>query len=587
MNQTHRKLTTCLLVSCLAISLPLLADTAPTIPSAKLTTLTLGLSNGVMISALDTGKPVKSSIEEEIILHENKESNTIIKELDSTTDNDTKSYGSTIEENTRELPPIEEKSVPESSTMETPSMKEESDEEEKTPEETVVGFSLQHTTKGQTLEKTQVKASPFVLLQAFKTNLLDLLKQHGKPLHLDTQVEMLLAEQFRSEIKDLPPLTIKTEVDTQGQAKSELTIVPFRMAETDGRVIDWQGLTGQVMFNETFDSLSTALKLADLTFQDKAEDLTVSLSPVTLSGTLDADFFPTQMEFKLPLLKITEDQDQINIKEVSLDSKVEKSSSGVDLNNGTFKIGHLGVTEKAATQFSLDRLEITGNGKELNNLVTYTLRTHIDQMTIAEVTPKENMEMSYRGEIEIRNIDAPAAKDLQQMVRNLQKQVQAGGISKEMVGFVMIGKLMELAPRLMAQSPELSFSQLRLQTTAGDLQGGFKLGLDGNKATSVELNKLVTAILAKADFIISKSLLKTIMILGNHVNAEAGKKSSKRKSTAPTPEQQIQTLLDQKYLVVEGDNYKLAATFERGKFVLNGQTILLPWLDSMIQKPAP
>jgi len=577
MNQTHKKFTAGILISCLAISLPLLADT----------TLALSLPKGVVIAALDTSKPAKSAIEEETILHDNKESNTIIKDLDSTTDNDTKSYGSTTEENTRELPPIEEKFVPESSAVKTPSVEEDSDNKEKPPEETVVGFSLQHTTKGQTLEKTQVKASPFVLLQAFKTNLIDLLKQHGKPLHIDTQVEMLLAEQFRSEIKDLPPLTIKTEVDTQGQAKSELTIVPFRMTETNGSVIDWQGLTGQVMFNETFDSLSAALKLADLTFQDQAEDLTLSLNPVTLSGTLDADFFPTQMEFSLPLLKIIQGQDRVNIKEVSLHSKVEKSSSGVDLNNGNFKIGHLGVTEKAATQFSLDRLEMAGSGKEFNNLVTYTLRTHIDQMTITEVTPKENMEMSYRGEIEIRNIDAPAAKDLQQMVRNLQKQVQAGGISKEMVGIVMIGKLMELAPKLMAQSPELSFSQLHLQTTAGDLQGGFQLGLDGNKATSVELNKLVTAILAKADFIISKSLLKTIIVIGDHATTEEGKKSSRRKSTTPTPEQQIQTLLDQKYLVAEGDNYKLAATFERGKLVLNGQTMPLPWLDSMLQKPAP
>jgi uncharacterized protein YdgA (DUF945 family) len=439
----------------------------------------------------------------------------------------------------------------------------------------ILGFSLQNTVNnGPPLETKQVKPNPLVLLELFKNSLSELLQQQGKPLQVNTNIKMLVSDKVAKNLGELPALTIKTTVDSQGKGQSELSIPELRLVNKEGS-LNWQGLTGQLLFPEKFDTLSVALKATALTFEEAGKS-SLSISPITLNGVLDADLLPTQADVSLPALKMVERKDEVDVKDVTLNFKVDQTNTGLQLGSASFKIGQIGVMVEGASKVMLEGLELVSDTKEQDSLVTATVHSRINQLAVNEVVPGENLEMSYTGDLEFRRIDAQAALELQKTKRDMLKQVQAGTISEEMLGIVIVGKLMEMAPKLLAKSPEIALSQLSLKTKEGELHGEVTVSVDGKKVTALDFNHLLTGAQAQADFDISKALLEKIF-----ATAQAGKrKHQKPKSGEKTPAQQIQSLVDQKILVAAGEgNYKLSATFQDGKLTLNGQERPVPFLS--------
>jgi uncharacterized protein YdgA (DUF945 family) len=466
--------------------------------------------------------------------------------------------------------------VPDSKAPKTPKDKGQHAKGVKKHADEILGFTLQNTVNnGLPLETRQVKPNPLVLLEMLKNSLSELLQQHGKPLQVNTNIKMLVSDKMAKQLGELPTLTIKTNVDSQGKGQSELTIPEVRLVAKEGS-LNWQGLTGQLMFPEKFDTLSVALKAAALTFEE-ADKSSLSISPMTLNGVLDADLLPTQGDFSLPALTMVEHKNEVNVKDVSLNFKTDQTNSGLQLGGGSFKIGQIGVIKQGTSMFMLEGLELVSDSKEQEGLVTATIHSRINQLAVNEiVVPDENLEMSYKGDLEFRRLDAQVALELQKTKRDMLKQLQAGTISEEMLGIVIVGKLIEMAPKLLAKSPEIALSQLSLKTKEGELRGEITISIDGKKVTALDFNHLLTGAQAQADFDISKALLEKMF-----ATAQAGKhKRQKPKAGEKSPAQQIQALVDQKILVASGeDNYKLSATFQNGKLTLNGQERPVPFLS--------
>lgn len=465
--------------------------------------------------------------------------------------------------------------VPDSKAIKTPKDKGQHAKEGKKHADEILGFTLQNTVNdGSPLETKQVKPNPLVLLEFFTNSLRELLQQHGKPLQVNTNIKMLVSGKIAKQLGELPTLTIKTNVDSQGKGQSDLTIPEFRLVDKEGS-LNWQGLTGQLRFPEKFDTLSVALKAAALTVEE-AGKFSLSISPMTLNGVLDADLFPTQGDFSLPALKMVEHKNEVNVKEVSLNFKTDQTNSGLQLGGGSFKIGQIGVMAEGSSKVMLKGLELVSSSAEQDNLVTTSVHSRINQLAVNEVVPGENLDISYASDLEFRRLDAQAVLEIQKTMRDMQKQLQAGTISEEMLGIVIVGKLMEMAPKLLAKSPEIALSQLSLKTKEGELRGEVTVSIDGKKVTALDVNHLLMGAQAQADFDISKALLEKMF-----ATAQAGKhKHPKPKSGEKSPAQQIQSLVDQKILVAAGeDNYKLSATFQNGKLTLNGQERPVPFLS--------
>ncbi len=443
----------------------------------------------------------------------------------------------------------------------------------------IEGFTLQHRVNDDKSLATKVKPNPLVLLQTFKKGLVELLKQHDKPLEINSEINLIGSPKLTKEIGALPTLTVQTTIDAQGQGQSNLLFPEFLFQQGKESLV-WKGFTGQMKFTETFDSFETSLNVAELTTEEKGK-FSLSVSPFTVNSTLDADFFLNQMNFNMPVLTLVEskgkEKEEVKLTGLIGNFSVEKTDSGLELGSGMFKVGQLGMTGKTTSKFSMNGLSVSASGAEQDNLVNYTVRTQIDQLVVNDLAPGGSIDMSSTGNLEFRHLDVEVIKELQKTMRNLQ--MQSGAMSEEMLGIIVLGKFMELAPAAIAKSPELGLSGVNLKTQEGQLQGEMTIGLEGKKVTSLKTEQLLEGLHGQAEFQISKTLLEKF--LSPPPKSDKKSKSQKEEMTA---QQQIDSFLEEKWLVDAGaGNYKVVAILQDRKFVLNGQEIPLPFLNS----PAP
>lgn len=100
----------------------------------------------------------------------------------------------------------------------------------------------------------------------------------------------------------------------------------------------------------------------------------------------------------------------------------------------------------------------------------------------------------------MRCLDADAVLALQTTMHKYQNNPIASTI--------LLGKFIDVTPKLLAKSPELALTQLTVKTPKGELQGKASLSIDGKKVTSLNKSVLLSAWLAQASFSIGKPLLE-------------------------------------------------------------------------------
>ena len=112
--------------------------------------------------------------------------------------------------------------------------------------------------------------------------------------------------------------------------------------------------------------------------------------------------------------------------------------------------------------------------------------------------------------LEFRRLNGAALLEIQNKTRELRQQ--QGSMSPEMMQMAIVGKLMEVLPKITANSPEIALSQLTVRTQDGSLEGNMRIAIDGKKPFSFsKVDEIVAALTADANFTITKTLINKLM----------------------------------------------------------------------------
>ncbi|MDM8562869.1 DUF945 family protein [Candidatus Marithioploca araucensis] len=456
-----------------------------------------------------------------------------------------------------------------------------------TPSQDVLRFTLQHRFNGSdplpidTIEIPfdKIADQPHILLKALKDNFSKHLEKQKKPVQIDTVLKWLLPEQASKVLVNLPNVSIKTNIGSNGAGESDLVFPAYRreVPESLGKgLIDWKGLDGKFTFIDKFDNLTVAINIAGLMLNEEGKFI-AELGKSSFNGAFDTNFELTRMALNFPLIKAGENADNLlSLKDIIASFTVEESPKGLKLGNFDAKVGHVNLTEKGSKIGLINNFAVIGKAKEQNAVVDYSLESKIDKLILPKnMTSGESLEISYVGNLAFRNLDASALLELQKTGRTLKKD-------DPMMQMVILGKLMEMSPKLMAKSPEIALTQLTVKTPKGNLQGNVSIKLDGKKATSLDQSVLLSALLGQVDFSIGKDLLKQAMISQADYTMQGiakDKKLTKEQldNLKSEADKKIKKFLALKWLVDGGDgNYKLVAEFKDKKLTVNGQVIPLP-----------
>ncbi len=456
-----------------------------------------------------------------------------------------------------------------------------------TPSKDVLRFTLQHRFNGgdplpiDTIEIPfdKIADQPQILLKVLKDNFSKHLEKQKKPVQIDTVLKWLLPEQVSKVLEKFPNISIKTNIGSNGAGESDLVFPAYRheVPKSLGKgLIDWKGLDGKLTFTDKFENLTVAFNIAGLMLNEEGK-LTAELGKSSLNGAFNANLELTRMALNFPLIKAGKNADNLLISnDIIANFIVEKSSKGLKLGNFDVKVGHVSFTEKGSKIGLINNFALIGKAKEQNAVVDYNLESKIDKLILPKnMTSGESLEINYVGNLVFRNLDASALLELQETARTLKKD-------DPMMPMVMLGKFMEMSPKLMAKSPEIALTQLTVKTPKGNLQGNINLKLDGKKATSLNQSVLLSALLGQVDFSISQDLLKQVMVSQADYAMQGiakDKKLTKEQldKLMSESDKKIQMFLYLKWLVDGGDgNYKLVANFKDKKLIVNEQLIPLP-----------
>jgi hypothetical protein len=446
--------------------------------------------------------------------------------------------------------------------------------EETTPPDTsqeeseLQGFEVRHQIgKGQISEGTQVKPEPLLLLHTLKEDVAQYLQQEGKPLDLKTIVTPIFAENLDKELKDIPSLTVDSFINEEGQGISKFDVPIYQHTvpedENGGEVsINWKGLDGQFSYPETFETIKTDLTLQGLEIAE-TNAFSMKLGTLKFVADLDKDLLPIKIDANLPELTFQDMASTLSLSDLVLKSQSEKTTSGVEIGNGKFRLGQARYDIGQKTNSELKLLTLSFGGGEQNKIVSFTSNLSIENWSLSEAIAGETLEINHEMDAALSNLDASATAQLQQTIRELQNQLHSGQISEDILNFAMFGQLMQLAPQFLAKSPSFTLSNIRFNTNKGNLKGHLDLGINGQKAKSLNnIMELLMAITMQADFNIDKPLLKLALTatLGSEGQADT----------------RIQALLKDKTLIETENSYTLSAMIVDNKLTLNGQDMGAP-----------
>jgi uncharacterized protein YdgA (DUF945 family) len=227
------------------------------------------------------------------------------------------------------------------------------------------------------------------------------------------------------------------------------------------------------------------------------------------------------------------------------------------------------------------------NDPTTKKFVNVSSKLGLNNLTLSSSLANGLTNINFELQTSLNNLDAQVLSEIKKTLRQAQSQ----DFSPDMIGMMLVGDLMKALPRIIKGSPEMDISNFAIRTNQGELAGSFSVGIDGKKPFSMEkIEVLKMAIKAQSSMRISKDMLRKILVLtlketkpSTVENTEQKAEGEKPKKKVPPikPEkmadEQIKQFIAQKFLVEDGQHYKLDAEFKGGKLFLNNQEIPLPF----------
>jgi hypothetical protein len=387
-------------------------------------------------------------------------------------------------------------------------------------------------------------------------------------------------EDTEAVLGNIPPLRIRTEISADGTGTSIFSHDPLQKKVTiegESGVIEWQGLQGKVIF--TGDVIQPAMEFTlpglDLTVDspDPTESGTLNFKNVSFKATLNAQNEPETLDFKLPALNLTAEDGAITIRNMTISGNAKEAIPGLKEGQGSVRLESLKFDDKTEGLHSLEGVDISINAK-LNPEKTmgYSVKFQVNKLLAPELMETDTP-VSYHSEFTLSNLAAQPLAEL----ANAARQMQTQGFSEEMIGMAMMSKFMELFPDLIAASPAIGLSDLKVQAAGGNLKGNISLRLDGSSPLDFEAPMAILAALSgDAAFTVDKPILEAVFRAQMKGAFGDGNGEESEQKMQAMVDKQIQSLVQENYLTADGDKYKMTATLKDGKFMLNGEEMSIP-----------
>ncbi len=355
------------------------------------------------------------------------------------------------------------------------------------------------------------------------------------------------------------PFKINSKVSFSGIVETTVEIAPIDLSSPNQMKVKWTGAKSVISHNTSTNSFSSAIDAGGISIEEDDNFALIDGIKGAVSGSFDAgNFMNSKAGYTISSIMIEANT-----------SNPEKMIKG-SLNQLAVKAGN----------------EIKGN--QLTSFINISAKDAVfnnDKYGPAEL------------QLDLRKIDAEAAKTLQKDLEMAKAEVAKQGLPPEAAMFVAQQKLMEALPKLLKLGPEIEISKLELNTPQGKVDGYSKISLDlGGKQVPANPMELIPMIAINTKVSAPASLIEMIL-------AASAKKDIRRDLSMTgelaTPEQleemamnkaksQIEAVTAQNAITRNGD--KLVGTYrlKQGVLNLNGMEIPIEQLmGMMMQGQAP
>ncbi|MEK7990357.1 MAG: DUF945 family protein [Thiotrichaceae bacterium] len=172
----------------------------------------------------------------------------------------------------------------------------------------------------------------------------------------------------------------------------------------------------------------------------------------------------------------------VEMKNFEYNGRSVEQDSGLELKNALFHLGNtLFKTVDFATKFEQLKLAITSNVEEnATDLVQSSLDINIKNFELPNILAKDE-NLNTKLSLGVQHIDAEVLLELQQFIKNAVKDF-ASEDDSSMFGFALLGKYMELTPKLIKRSPAIYIKGL------DDKEFSISLSENNNLSGSISLN---------------------------------------------------------------------------------------------------
>ena len=204
---------------------------------------------------------------------------------------------------------------------------------------------------------------------------------------------------------------------------------------------------------------------------------------------------------------------------------------------------------------------------------------HIETLRLAEAAYGPG-----RSHLELRRLPLPALARMLQVIR--VRRQDAPDFASLWLRLLLSGDLARLLSELASSSPEFLLSQMSLQTADGEVRASAQVRVHGNRLFAPGyLSQLLQTIDAEAEGEAPVSWVRAMAIAQVR---QALRTRSKLATFIPTTalnalaatisDQQLHSLVQQEYLVLDGNTYKSKARYTHGQLLVNGKPLDWPAL---------
>ncbi len=296
----------------------------------------------------------------------------------------------------------------------------------------------------------------------------------------------------------------------------------------------------------------------------------------------DPELKNLQSDVLMPGARLTVDRTELmRIDNLRLNSNLRRGVADLYLGDNDFTVERFVLRPPPpATPMELHDLQV-GSKFRASGPETVDVTVHY---TLREVRLDGGRHGPSELLLEVRRLDAAALKGFEKQLKQLAQR----GAPLEQTSLMAVGKSLELLGLLARRSPELEIKRLNLKSGMGEITGRAKLVVDGSRANIADNPLLLlTAVRGDAELHVPAGYVRPLLapIIRQDFEALGRTRRVGREEVKSLSPERLNAIIDEalphylarhpltRYLVADGQHFRLQATLQRGELRINGQ----PW----------